>query len=157
MHKGFPAPPRNIHIPTETQALDGVMEIDYKPIQCRSQENTLEVLVGFFFLFFFSPGFSGFCFCGVFGWVFCLFVCFFCLSGVLLLLVLFVCLLGGLGWFFRFFGFWILGVFSPFYAGKKWPLKCLPYEMKRIFPAVCRSSVANSEHLDQVKNILQEK
>lgn len=57
MHKGFPAPPRNTHIPTGTETLDGVMEIDYKTIQCSSQENTLEFLVGFFSSFF-PPWFS---------------------------------------------------------------------------------------------------
>lgn len=45
--------------------------------------------------------------------------------------------------------FW--GFFFFFYAGKKGPLKCLPCEMWGILSDVCRSSVANSDHLDQVK------
>lgn len=47
------APPRNTCTPTGTPALDGVLEINYKPIQSWSQENTLEFL-GLTFFFFFS-------------------------------------------------------------------------------------------------------
>lgn len=50
----IPAPRRNTCTPTGTPALDGVLEINYKPIQSRSQENTLEFLGLIFFSFFFN-------------------------------------------------------------------------------------------------------
>lgn len=50
--KEMSAPPRNTCTPTGTPALDGVLEIKYKPIQSWSQENTLEFLGLTFFFFF---------------------------------------------------------------------------------------------------------
>lgn len=136
MHKGFPAPPRNIHIPTETQALDGVMEIDYKPIQCRSQENTLEVLVGFFFLFFFPQGFLGFVFVGfLVGFFVCLFVSFVCLGFCCYWFCLFVCW-GVWGGFLGFLVFEFWGFFPLFMLGRSGPWSVYPMRWRE-FSLLC--------------------
>lgn len=51
MHKGFPAPPRNTHIPRGTQVFDAVMEIDYNSMQ--ESRKYLRILCWFFSPFLF--------------------------------------------------------------------------------------------------------